>query len=136
VAGTWARIVLLDAVMVIGTLRFLPPPSRRLEVLEILRYLQGPAETEPGCEGFRIYEDHGPEPGIVLVERWGSEAALESHIRSDAFRSIVAALELSRCPPDVRFDHVSATEAEELIERVRLGRGGPDSVNSSERTAR
>ena len=132
----WARIVLLDAVMVIGTLRFLPPPSRRLEVMEILRYLQGPAETEPGCESFRIYEDHGPEPGIVLVERWGSEAALESHIRSDAFRSIVTALELSSCPPDVRFDHVSATEEEELIERVRLGRGGPDSVTSREQTAR
>ena len=120
-----ARIVLLDAVMVIGTLRFLPPPSRRLEVMEILRYLQGPAETEPGCESFCIYEDHGPEPGIVLVELWGSEAALESHIRSDAFRSIVTALELSRCPPDVRFDHVSASEEEELIERARLGRGGP-----------
>jgi quinol monooxygenase YgiN len=128
--------VLLKTVMVVGTLRFLPPPSRRLEVLEILRYLQGPVQTQNGCESFRIYEDHGPEPGIVLVERWGSQAALESHIRSDAFRSIVAALELSSCPPEVRFDHVTATEEEAPIERARLGRGGPDSVNSSERTAR
>ena len=128
--------MLLETVMVIGTLRFLPHSSRRLEVLEILRYLQGPVQTENGCESFRIYEVHGPEPGIVLVERWGSEEALESHIRSDAFRSIVVALELSRNPPEVRFDRVSANEEEELIERVRLGRGGPDSVNSSERTAR
>jgi quinol monooxygenase YgiN len=122
--------------MVIGTLRFLPPPSRRLEVLEILRYLQGPIDAEADCGSFRIYADDGPERGIVLIERWASKAALESHIRSDAFRSIVAALELSHCHPDVRFDHVSATEEQELIRRVRLGRGGPDAVNSTEQTPR
>jgi quinol monooxygenase YgiN len=131
-----ARIVLLRAGMVVGTLRFLPPLSRRLEVLEILRYLQGPVQTEAGCASFRIYEEHDGESAIVLVERWDSEDAFESHIRSDAFRSIMAGLELSRCPPRVQFDHVSATEGAELVERAHAGGGGRDSVTSRERTAR
>jgi quinol monooxygenase YgiN len=132
----WARIVLLRAGMVVGTLRFLPPPSRRLEVLGILRYLQGPMQTQAGCLSFHIYEERDGESAIVLVERWDSEAALESHIRSDAFRDIMAALELSRSPPHVQFDHVSATEGAELVERALAGGGRPDAVTGGERTAR
>ena len=63
--------------MVVGTLRFLPPPNRRLEVLEILRCIQGPVQAEPGCAGFDIYEEQGPDAAVVLVERWHTQTALE-----------------------------------------------------------
>ena len=79
--------------MVIGTLRFLPPPHRRLKVLEILRRIQGPVLADPGCAGFHIYEEQGPSPAVVLVERWESKVALEKHMRSDTFRDILTALE-------------------------------------------
>ena len=107
--------------MVIGTLRFLPPPHRRLRVLEILSRIQGPVLADPGCAGFHIYEEHEPTAAVVLVERWESMVALEEHIRSDTFRSILAALELSGKVPDVRFDHVSASEGMELVVRARTG---------------
>ena len=82
--------------MVVGTIRLQPPPRRRRrEVLEILRRVQGPVMAMPGCEGFYIYEEQGPEPSIVLVEQWESPRALESHVRSDVYRSILGALELS-----------------------------------------
>ena len=105
--------------MVIGTLRLLPPPNRRRDVLEILTSIQGPVLTQPGCVACHIYEGQGDDPAIVLVERWESEAALEAHIRSDEYRSILGALELSGSPPEIRFDHVTATEGIELIERSR-----------------
>lgn len=105
--------------MVIGTVRFLPPPSRRLDVLEILTSIQGPVLTQPGCAACHIYEEQGDDPAIVLVERWESEQALEAHIRSDEYRSILGALELSGSPPEVSFDYVSETEGMGLIERVR-----------------
>ena len=105
--------------MVVGTLRLLPSPGRRLEVLEILRSIQGPVRSEPGCAAFHIYEEQGPEPAVVLVEQWESEAALEKHIRSDTYRAILGAVELSGSPPEVRFDRVSGSEGMELIRRAR-----------------
>ena len=74
--------------------------------------------AQPGCRSCFIYEEHGPERAVVLVERWESEAALETHIRSEAYRRILGACELSRASPEIRFDTVSATEGMERIERV------------------
>jgi quinol monooxygenase YgiN len=73
--------------------------------------------------GFHIYEEQGAEPAIVLVERWDSEASLTAHIRSETYRRILAACELSATPPEFKFDQVSTTEGFERIERS-LGPGG------------
>jgi quinol monooxygenase YgiN len=105
--------------MILGTLRILPPPGRRVEVLQILRSIQGPVAAQPGCGSCRIYEEEGPEAAIVLLEQWESKAALEAHLRSDAYRRILGALELSSAPPEVRFDSVTESEGMELIERIR-----------------
>jgi quinol monooxygenase YgiN len=55
-----------------------------------------------------------------LLERWESQAALEAHLRSEMYGRILGALELSGGRPDIRFEHVSASEGIELIERQRL----------------
>jgi quinol monooxygenase YgiN len=105
--------------MVIGTLRLLPLPKRRADVLEILRSIQGWVLAQPGCAAWHIYEEQDPEQAVVLVERWESETALEAHIRSEAYGRILGAIELSGGPPEVCFDYVSASEGMELIERTR-----------------
>jgi quinol monooxygenase YgiN len=104
-------------VMVIGTVRFQPSETQRPRILEILRSVQGPVLAEPGCRGFEILEEQAPGAAIVLVERWDSPAALQAHLRSDHYRRILGACELSTGPPQIRFDHVSATEGIELVER-------------------
>jgi len=96
--------------MIVGTHRILVEPSRRLEVLEILRSIQGPVAIEPGCMACHIYEEDGPGCAIVLVERWESRPALEAHLRSENYRRVLGALELSSSRPEVRFDHVSGSE--------------------------
>lgn len=105
--------------IVVGTLRILPAPDRRGEVLEVFRGIQGPVLAQPGCVSCHIYEEQGPEPAVVLVERWESPAALETHLRSESYRRILGAIELSGGPPEVCFDYVSATEGMDLIERSR-----------------
>ena len=105
--------------MIVGTLRILPLPERRAEVLEIFQAIQGPVLAQPGCAACSIYEEQGPERAVVLVERWESQAALEAHIRSETYRRILGAIELSGGPPEVSFDYVSATDGMELIERSR-----------------
>jgi quinol monooxygenase YgiN len=109
--------------MIVGTLRMLPAPDRRDDVLEILRSVQGPVLTQPGCAACHIYEEQGPEQAVVFVERWESQTALEAHLRSEAYRRVLGAIELSGGPPEVCFDYVSATEGMGLIERSRQPEG-------------
>ena len=105
--------------MIVGTLRIFPPPSRRDDVLEVLRSIQGPVMAQPGCEALHIYEEQGSEEAVVLVEQWESKPALEAHLRSEAYRRILGAIELSGGAPDIRFDFVSASEGMDLVERSR-----------------
>jgi quinol monooxygenase YgiN len=113
--------------MIIGTVRILPPPGRRADVLEVLRSVQGPVRAQPGCAACDIYDEQGAESAIVFVERWESDAALQSHLRSEAYRRILGAVELSGNRPEIRFESVSATEGIELIERSRSPGGPPAS---------
>ncbi len=75
--------------------------------------------AQPGCAACRIYEEQGDERAVVLVERWETQAALDAHLRSEAYRRILGAVELSGGPPDIRFEHVAASEGMDLIERSR-----------------
>jgi len=105
--------------MIAATLRILPAPERRAEILKVFRSIQGPVLAQPGCAACHIYEEQGSEPALVLVQMWESQATLENHLRSEAYRRVLGAIELSGAPPEVRFDHVSETEGMELIERSR-----------------
>jgi quinol monooxygenase YgiN len=111
--------------MIVGTVRIPPCPNRQLEALEVLRSIQGQVLAEHGCVAFDIYEEQGPERAVVLVERWETQEALEVHLRSDAYRRILEAIELSGAPPGVRYDHVSASEGIELVERTRASSPTP-----------
>ena len=108
--------------MIVGTLRMRPLPERRGELLEILHSVQSRVLAQPGCVAFGILEEQDEDAAIVLVERWESEAALDHHIRSEAYRRILAALELSSDAPEIRFDSISASEGIEKIERARAPR--------------
>jgi len=113
-----------------GTVRFQPPPERRADVIEILRSIQGSVRTEPGCAAFDIYAEEGPESAVLLVERWETDVALDAHLRSENYRSILCAIELSGERPDIRFEHVSASQGIELIERRRGTSGISDGGHS------
>jgi quinol monooxygenase YgiN len=109
--------------MIIGTVRILPPPSRHAAVIEVLRSVQESVRTQPGCAAFDILEEMGPEPAIVLFERWESGDALEEHLRSESCRRVLGAVDLAGGRPETRFEHVSASEGFELVERLRTPNG-------------
>jgi quinol monooxygenase YgiN len=66
-----------------------------------------------------VYQEGEPDPAIVFVERWVSAEALEAHLRSALYLRVLGAIELAGNPPDIRFDHVSASEGIEVVERSR-----------------
>jgi len=109
--------------MVISTLRIVPSPKQRSEVLEVLISVLGPTEIQPGCLSCCVYEEKGPDHAVVFGAHWETEEALHEHICSDFYRRLLVACELSKRPPEVCFHHVSATQGMDLIEQLR-GRGG------------
>ena len=114
--------------MVVAMLRIPLPPSRHAEVIEVLRSVQGRVQSQQGCEASHIYQEQGQDPAVVLIERWASKAALESHIRSESYLRVLCAIELAAGPPEVSFDVVSATEGMELIERLREPGGADEAL--------
>ena len=115
--------------MLISILRVVPSVKRHSEVLEILRSVVGPAESQPGCLSCQIYEKDGPDQATVLCGYWKTPAALREHILSDLYLSVLAACELSDQPPEFCFHHVSRTQGLDLVHKLR-GRNREQSPSS------
>jgi quinol monooxygenase YgiN len=105
--------------MVISILRLVTPPNRQAQVLEILRSVVGPAESQPGCLSCHIYEEDGPDQATVFCGHWKTAAALREHILSDLYSRVLAACELSNRPPEFCFHHVSKTQGIDLVHELR-----------------
>ena len=116
--------------MLLSTIRLLPLPSRRLELLEILRSVQGPVLAQEGCLACRVYVEAEEGPSVLICERWDSEDHLQTHLRSDLYQRILAAIELSNDPPEVCFHHVSSSEGMQYIERARHSAEAPRNFES------
>ena len=96
--------------------------------------MQGRVQDQRGCASCSIYEEDAAESAVVLVERWTCREELDAHLRSDIFKRVIAAIELSAGPPDIRFEHVSATEGDRGDRTV--ARRGPDDARGRTRTIR
>ena len=95
-------------------------------MLEILRSVVGPAESQPGCLSCHIYEEDGPVQATVLCGHWKTPTALQEHILSDLYLRVLAACELSKQPPEFCFHHISKTQGMDLVHKLR-GRSGEES---------
>ncbi len=93
--------------MVISTLRILTAPRSRGEVVRTLAAQLGPTRVQPGCRKCDLYQDVENREVITLVEEWESQADLDPRLRSEDYRAVLAAIELSPEPPVIHFDTVT-----------------------------
>jgi len=99
--------------------RITPGPEGPQAVLGALRSVSA-SFAVPGCRSSRIWESD--ERGdLLLMEEWEKQEDLERHVRSAAFRRLLAVLELSRSAPEVFFLQGTRRQGMEWIEEV-LGR--------------
>ncbi len=105
--------------VVFSIIRLFPPAKHRLEVLELLRSVQDLARPSPGCVGCWLSEEDNLHNHIRYAEQWESEEALFAHIQSNLYHRVLAAMELSRQEPEVKFYYCSETKGLELIETAR-----------------
>jgi YD repeat-containing protein len=57
---------------------------------------------------------------LVLWQEWDSQDQLIRHLRSEDYRLVLAAIELSREAPQVHFDTVDARSGIEVVEAARI----------------
>jgi quinol monooxygenase YgiN len=105
--------------MVFATLRLFPSSKERPQVMEILQSVKDMAALRSGCVGCWLSDADSLHAYIQYIEQWASEDDLYEHVRSDLYRRVLAAMELSRHSPEVHFHFVSSTRGLELIEDVR-----------------
>ncbi len=109
---------------ILVTLKMIVQPERRSDLLETMRGMLEPARVERGCLSYRLYEDVEDRNTFVLVEEWKTQKDLESHIRTDNQRRLLALMDLLSEQPELRFNTVSHTAGMDLIENV-LKTDGP-----------
>ena len=105
--------------MVISTLRIVTVPQSRAEVVRTLAAQLGPTRVQPGCLRCDLYRDVENQGAITLVEEWESQAELDLHLRSEDYRSVLAAIELSQEPPVIHFDTVIGRAGLEIVASAR-----------------
>ena len=102
-----------------ASLRVVVPKKKWHEVLKTLRPLLAPTRVRQGCLDCRLYQDVEDENTFLLIQEWESQEALESHVFSDEYRKILAAMDLAAEKPEVMFHTVTRTAGMEFIRTVR-----------------
>jgi quinol monooxygenase YgiN len=105
--------------MVIATVKVLVPGEKLKEALQVVRLYLGPVCVQPGCISSRLYQDVNDPKALTLFEEWKSREDLDHHLRSNDYRKILALMELSSEPPEIRFNSVSHLGGLGVIEEAR-----------------
>lgn len=110
--------------MIISFVKIYPGPDNRKGVLDIFRSVDWSLKEAPGCiESSHTRGRDGDFESLVQIALWRSEADLARFIRSVSFDRVLAAMELSRSPPEVRFHEIGNTWGMEYIESLRAVAG-------------
>ena len=104
-------------------LRIIPLPEKRSQVLAILRSVRGPTQVKPHCLSCRLYVEDDVESALLYTEEWDSEPDFRAHLRSEFYRRILAAMDLSKSAPELRFQEVGVTHGLELVQELLQGDG-------------
>ena len=112
-------ILAIQPTVVFSIIRLFPSGRKHSQVVEIMRSVQDLTRPLAGCVGCWLSEQDPVHNQIRYAEQWESQEALHAHIRSDLYRRVLAAMELSSQPPDVRFFYAQEQKGIELIEAIR-----------------
>jgi quinol monooxygenase YgiN len=105
--------------LIISTLRFVTTLRSRPEVLRVITAQLEVTRVQPGCLRCDLYQAVENPDLITLIEEWETHPDLNARLRSEDYRSILAAIELSREEPEIHFDTVIRRGGLEVIAAAR-----------------
>lgn len=108
--------------MILAIVRLVAPPTRRNDMVQLLRSLVGPTQVEPGCLSCGISAGVDDANILTFMEEWQTQEAFERHLRTEAYRKLLEVMELAREAPTVQFHTVLQTRG---IEAIYTARGLP-----------
>jgi quinol monooxygenase YgiN len=84
--------------------------DKRDELIRIGQRVAQASRLEPGCLGYRLYEDTEAENAFVFIEEWASEEALQEHFATPHIAEFMGTFPATlTVEPDVRFHAVAGT---------------------------
>ena len=105
--------------MIISTLRIVTAAQSQARVVRTLGAQLGLLRVQPGCVRCDLYRDVEDQGAITLVEEWESQDDLNLRLRSEDYRSVLAAIELSQEQPMIHFDTVIRRAGLEIVASAR-----------------
>lgn len=109
--------------MIVFSVRVCVAAAQRAAFLASVAALLEPTRVVPGCDCCRLYTDCEDPNAFTLLEEWATQEALDRHLTSSDFKTLVAAIELSALPPTVHVDSVVQRAGIEIIEAARRAQG-------------
>ena len=106
--------------MIVSTVRLLLSKTDRAQVITSLVPLIGQTRVQPGCLACCLLTDMEDPKALILSETRDPQDNLDHLFRSDDYRRVLAAIDLSKEPPEIRFDYVESRGGMEIIEAARL----------------
>ncbi len=109
----------LKSSLIRSSIRLRIPLENQSEVLDILESIKDQIQVEPTCRYVRLYRGANEAEIIMIEELWEKEDEFKRHLKSELYRRILLAMELSEDSPEICFDRVIETSGFESIERLR-----------------
>ena len=89
--------------MVLSLTTFVARGDRRVAFVEAGLLAVSRVRQVPGCVKCRLLQDVGGDGTFVVIEQWTSMTMLRRHLRGEAYRRVLALMEMSACPCQVSF---------------------------------
>jgi quinol monooxygenase YgiN len=83
------------------------PPGKRDQAIQLLVSAVGRTEAKPGCRECLVARDVSGEGLVRYSEVWDSESAFQQHLRSEEFRRVLVAMDMSYEEPKVVIGNLS-----------------------------
>ena len=85
--------------------------------MDVLTMICSRVQNLPGCAQCNIWKNP-EETEVMYFEVWLSKKGYERHVRSILFKRLLAALEMSSAPPNVRISECAEIKGLEMIEEL------------------
>jgi quinol monooxygenase YgiN len=105
--------------VILSLIELTPIPSKREDLLELLRYCATQVRTARGCLGSNVYEAGDIDRTVLYLERWGSTKEFHRHVQSNLYRAVLNGIDLAEGPREISFYEVSNTKSMDLVAALR-----------------